>query len=190
MLPSTAEPQVYEATLDEQHTLRLIDLPGITAKTAPMLLQEMTQSDLVLWVLQANQPARALDVDLRTQVRAWCERQTQRQPPVLLGVLSQVDRLVRAQDDAQALVEESLAHAREQMALDDIVALALPVDAHPHAAAQAFPLRAVRAALQHHHARALNVQLNRRRLHAQEFSARRELQRAVNTGKALLRPTP
>jgi len=158
-----------------------------------MLLQEMTQSDVVLWVLQSNQPARALDVDLRAQLRAWCAREPQRQPPVLIGVLSQVDRLTHhsthTPDDGQALIEEALAYVRGQMALDDMVGLSLPVGDTPHATAQPFPIHALRAALQHHHERALNVQLNRRRLDAQTFSARRELQRAVNTGKALLRPS-
>jgi len=200
LLPSTDRQQVYECAHDGEQILRLIDLPGLTPQTAPDLLQDMTQCDLVLWALQANQPARALDVDLREQLRQWAARTPQRQPPVLLGVLTQVDQLVHpgVREDARVLVQAALAHVQDLMALDAMLALSLATDAEPRPAgaasvfdalpdtlAREFPLAGLQDALQQHYAAAVNVQLNRRRLQTSAFSAKREFQRAVQVGKAL-----
>jgi len=201
LLPSTDRKTVYECTLAGEQLLRLVDLPGLTTQTARDLLVEATQSDLVLWALQADQPARALDVDFREQLRQWYARTPQRKPPVLLGVLTQVDKLAHpgAQDDPQALVEEALDYNRAFMALDDMLALSLVENAHPSpgGATRAFPnvfsglfpVSRLQDALQRHYANALHVQLNRRRLESGAFSIRRESERVLQLGKALFTKT-
>jgi len=187
MPPCTDHKQVYTCAHNGQDTLHLIDLPGLTAQTAPAILTEITQCDLVVWALQANQPARALDVDLRERLRQWHARTPQRQPPVLLGVLTHADRLAHpgAQDDPQALAHEALAYTRALMAVDAMLALSLAQDAHAGAFPALFPITRLQDALQLAYEDALNVQLNRRRLQANAFSARREFQRALHVGKAL-----
>jgi len=206
-LPSTDHKQVYDCTRNGENIVRLIDLPGLTPQTAPELLEDIKQCDLVLWALQADQAARALDVDLRAQLRQWAAHTPQRQPPVLLGVLTQVDRLARpgSHDDPQGLVDEALAYTRELMALDGMLALSLAKGVHAgsetpasanafpdslaHAFARLFPITGLQDALQQHYEAALNVQLNRRRLQADAFSATREFKRALHVGKTLFQQT-
>jgi len=194
LLPSTDHKMVYACTLKGEQLLRLVDLPGLTTQTATDLLEDATQSDLVLWALQADQPARALDVDLRAQLRQWYAHAPQRKPPVLLGVLTQADKLAPSMpDDPQALVEEALDYTRTLMALDDMLALSLAQDPSscrdPEAFSGLYSVSRLQEALQRHYAEALQVQLNRRRLQAREFSIRRESGRVLQLGKALFNKT-
>ncbi|MGR3463682.1 GTPase family protein [Limimaricola sp.] len=84
----------YEAAIDGTDCL-LLDTRGLDggARRQAALVEEMSQSDIVLWVLRANRPGRAADKALFDAFEAWfAEHPDRRRPPVLL-VATAVDRL-------------------------------------------------------------------------------------------------
>lgn len=186
-LPATDKVQVYACSVDGEEAMNLVDLPGLNgdAKLEKKLFEQVIDCDLVLWVLKANQPARALDQHFRGLIDDWEVANNDRKPPVLVGVMNQVDRLVppgawNPEDPAQARrIKEALDYNRELLALDHIVPLAVPEE-RTH-----FNVPALLALLQERYEEGLNVQLNRRRQEAGEFSANRELQRVKHAAASL-----
>ncbi|MFF7706568.1 GTPase [Pseudomonas sp. NPDC007930] len=185
-LPATEGVTVYACSVDGAPDLRLVDLPGLDGSEAvqKLLFEQVRDCDLVLWVLKANQPARALDSAFRKHLLGWFEqaKNLDHQPPIIIGVLNQVDRLLPAGswpehwapgDGSQAsqVVEQALAYNREVMGLPELVPLALPPGRPP------FNLDGLRGELQERYAQAVNVQLNRRRREAGDFSISKEMDR-------------
>lgn len=185
-LPATEGVTVYTCAVDGAPDLRLVDLPGLdgSEKVQRLLFEQVCQCDLVLWVLKANQPARALDTALRQQLDAWFSqpKHVDHQPPILLGVLNHVDRLLPTGawpehfalgDGSQAakIVADALAYNQQLLTMAEWVPLAMPPGKPP------FNLDGLRDRLQEHYAQAVNVQLNRRRREAGDFSIGREMQR-------------
>lgn len=191
-LPSTDRGQVYECKVDGIPFLRLLDLPGLNGdpKNQKILFKEMVQSDMVLWVLRANQPARKLDQEFGEQFQAWQSKHLHYQPPTIIGLLNQVDRLGSVHDwsppydlsgdSAKAtLIREALAFNREMLHLDEIIPVAVSPDR------EQYNVDALRELLNRKYDKALNVQLNRRRREASGFSASREWKRVRQAGSAL-----
>ncbi|WPP00088.1 GTPase [Pseudomonas sp. HR96] len=186
-LPATDKVQVYACSVDGEEAMNLVDLPGLNGdgKLEKKLFEQVIDCDLVLWVLKANQPARALDQHFRGLIEAWESANNDRKPPVLVGVMNQVDRLVppgawNPEDPAQAkLIKQALDYNRELLDLDHIVPLAVPEE-QPH-----FNVPALLALLQERYEEGLNVQLNRRRQEAGEFSASREIKRVRHAAASL-----
>jgi tRNA A37 threonylcarbamoyladenosine biosynthesis protein TsaE len=186
-LPATDTVQVYSCTVDGDEAINLVDLPGLNGdgKLEKKLFEQVIDSDLVLWVLKANQPARALDQHFRALVDEWESTHNDRKPPVLVGVMNQVDRLVphgawNPDDPAQArVIRQALDYNRELLGLDHILPLAVPEQA-AH-----FNVQALLEILQERYEEGLNVQLNRRRQEAGEFSAGREFQRMRQAASSL-----
>ena len=75
----------------------MAELPAINATKPRMeeLVSELTESDIVIWVLKADQPARALDAGLYSQFEEYYRQKEsmQNKRPILIGVLSHVDVL-------------------------------------------------------------------------------------------------
>ena len=96
-LPSTSTTTVHRCHIDGMEMVHLVDLPGLggNEKTTQILLKEVTNCDLVIWVLKANQPARSLDGDFKQRLDAFYLETARRslKRPVVIGVLNQVDRL-------------------------------------------------------------------------------------------------
>lgn len=186
-LPATDTVQVYACSVDGEEVIHLVDLPGLNgdARLEKKLFEQVVDCDLVLWVLKANQPARALDQQLRVRLDEWLSAHNERKPPVLIGVMNQVDRLVppgawNPESPAQAkVIKQALAYNRELLSLERIVPLALPEGQPP------FNLPALLALLQAHYEEGLTVQLNRRRQEAGAFSPGREWQRARTAATSL-----
>jgi uncharacterized protein len=185
-LPATDRGQVYECEVEGTPVLRLVDLSGLNGDPAveERLFEEITRSDLVLWVLRANQPARRLDQAFGERLKNWQaqERNRQVEPPVMIGVLNQVDRLGSQRpwqapaslDDESAVaitVREAIAYNRELLGLEDMLPLAVGPD-QPH-----YNLQALRELLAERYDKALNVQLNRRRREAGGLKLPREFKR-------------
>lgn len=185
-LPATDRGQVYECEVEGTPVLRLVDLPGLNGDpaTEQRLFEEITRSDLVLWVLRANQPARRLDQEFGERLKGWLadERNRQIEPPVLIGVLNQVDRLgnqrpwqapqsLDEDSTAAATLREAIAYNAALLGLEDILPLAVGPD-QPH-----YNLQALRERLAERYDQALNVQLNRRRREASGVSLPREFKR-------------
>ena len=58
------------------------------------MLEEMTQTDMLVWVLRANRPARDVDQRLKQRFDSWFEAHTRRRKPVVVVVATAVDQLV------------------------------------------------------------------------------------------------
>ncbi|HDZ55511.1 MAG TPA: hypothetical protein ENI17_08565 [Pseudomonas xinjiangensis] len=194
-LPSTDRGLVYECKVDGIPFLRLLDLPGLNGdpKIEKILFEEMVQSDMVLWVLRANQPARKLDQEFGEHFRQWHSKRIHYQPPPLIGLLNQVDRLGIQNDwqppydlDSPApgskaeLISEALNFNKDVLALDDI----LPLCVSPER--EQYNVDALRDLLSQRYDKAINVQLNRKRREAGGFSASREWKRARQAAGSLV----
>ncbi|TVP91530.1 MAG: hypothetical protein EA348_03880 [Pseudomonadaceae bacterium] len=194
-LPSTDRGLVYECKVDGVPFLRLLDLPGLNGdpKLDKVLFQEMIESDMVLWVLRANQPARKLDQDFGEHFHQWHSQRIDVQPPPLIGLLNQVDRLGLQNDwqppfdldnpapESKAeLIREALDFNQEVLALENI----LPLCVSPER--EQYNVAALRDLLTQHYDKAINVQLNRKRREASGFSASREWKRARQAAGSLV----
>lgn len=192
-LPSTDRGLVYECKVDGIPFLRLLDLPGLNGdpKVEKILFEEMVQSDMVLWVLRANQPARKLDQAFGDHFHAWESKHLHRQAPTIIGLLNQVDRLgnpnewnppyeLSDESDKGALIREALAFNKEVLGLEDIIPLCVSPDR------EQYNVEALRDLLKAKYGKALNVQLNRRRRETSGFSAAREWKRMRKAAGAVL----
>ena len=101
VLPSTDTSTVYNAFVDD-NDVRVVDLQGLDGnpKTEALMLKEMTQADVVLWVLKANQSARDLDKQLKDRFDAFYDdpKNISRKKPIVVSVVNQVDRLKPVDD--------------------------------------------------------------------------------------------
>lgn len=94
-LPATSGLHYHPMQLANGLEIYLIDTPGLDGKesTSKALLQEAVKVDLLLWVCQANQPAKALDKQFFDQWSAYFEQHLARKKPPLLLVTTHNDRL-------------------------------------------------------------------------------------------------
>ena len=174
MLPSTDRVSVYQCRVEGLDLMHLVDLPGLNGEGSnrKLLLREITESDVVLWVVKANQSARHLDVDFLEAMEAFYagEKNRSRKRPLLIGVLNQVDRLkpVNAWDppydlDAPAspkarIIRDALAYNENTLKLDKWLPLSVSTDkAH-------FNLDRLQSIIAAEYESAIQTQLNRRRL--------------------------
>ncbi|CAK2117177.1 G domain-containing protein [Vibrio crassostreae] len=194
VLPSTDTSTVYNAFVDD-NDVRVVDLQGLdgNAKTEALMLKEMTQADVVLWMLKANQSARELDKQLKGKFDAFYDdpKNISRKKPIVVSVVNQVDRLKPVDDWQPPYDIENPASAKAKIiaqALEynhillqtDIV---LPLAIAPEKAQ--FGLDVLRQTLLERIADANNVQRNRQRLEAMKrgTSVKGQLNKAVNAGK-------
>ncbi len=139
-LPSTDTSTVYQAQINESD-VRIVDLKGLDGDldTETAMLNEVTQADLVLWVLKADQSSRSLDKQLKDRVDAFYDdpRHLSRKRPRIVGVVNQVDRLKPISDwqppyalespqDAKAeIIAQALGYNSELLRFDAILPLSL-----------------------------------------------------------------
>ena len=85
----------HRLQLTDELELELVDTPGINgeARIEDLLLEEATQGDLVLWLSQANQPAKELDSRLLMRWNAYFSGNIQRRKPPILLVTTHNDQL-------------------------------------------------------------------------------------------------
>lgn len=196
-LPSTRTATVYQAKLDNDvDAMHLVDLPGLDGQPEndEYLLEQMMQSDVVLWVLKANQPARALDNQFKAQWQAWLDapKQRARRQPILLGVLNQVDRLA-PQNEWQPPydltnpnspkaknIRDALDYNQKLLKFQSIIPLSVSEDKSP------YNLDELAKLLDQYYEQGMQVQLNRRRIEASDnFSVQEQFKRAYRLGKSL-----
>lgn len=194
VLPSTDTSTVYNAFVDD-NDVRVVDLQGLdgNAKTEAQMLKEMTQADVVLWVLKANQSARELDTQLKGKFDAFYDdpKNISRKKPILVSVVNQVDRLKPVDEwqppydldnptSAKAKIIAQALEYNQKLLQPDI---ALPLAIAPEKAQ--FGLDALRQTLLERIADANNVQRNRQRFEAMKrgTSVKGQLNKAVKAGK-------
>ena len=195
-LPSTTNTSVYQCRVEGIDILHLVDLPGLdgTNQTEQRLLTEVTHSDIVVWVLKANQPARQRDTAFRAKLDAFYAdaKNRSRRRPAIIGVLNQVDRLKPLSEwqppydidtptspKAQA-IKEALQYNKQLLQLEILIPLSVSDD-KPH-----FNLPRLKSLLTEEYANGVQAQLNRRRLESADKSNLFEQAKpAIQAGKTL-----
>ena len=143
-LPSTDNIQVHQCILDGVDALHLVDLPGLDAddNREQQLLEQVTNSDLVIWMLKANQPARSLDVQFQSKLDEYYAKSENRsrKRAAIIGVLNQVDRLKpvgewdppyslnNSSEEKAKNITDSMKYHHELLALDSMVPLSISDD--------------------------------------------------------------
>lgn len=194
VLPSTDTSTVYNAFVDD-NDVRVVDLQGLdgNAKTEAVMLKEMTQADVVLWVLKANQSARELDKQLKDKFDAFYDdpKNISRKQPIVITIVNQVDRLKPVDEwqppydldnptTAKAKIIAQALEYNQTLLKPDI---ALPLAIAPEKIQ--FGLEALKQTLIEQIADANNVQRNRQRLEAinRGTSVKGQLNKVVKAGK-------
>ena len=97
IIPSTDKIAVYECKIDDIEMIRLVDSPGLdgSPETEETILNEMVESDLIIWVVKAAQSARKLDRQLRDKFDEFYKKSENRSriKPKTVLVVNQVDKL-------------------------------------------------------------------------------------------------
>jgi predicted GTPase len=143
VLPSTAGFYHYNLPLSKDLTITLIDSPGLDGNkhVANDLLEEAIKADLLIWISQANQPAKLLDKKLLDEWDHYFDKNLRRKKPPVLLVTTHNDMLkpqgswhppydLNDMDDkkAQAIVMASR-YTRETLGLKD--APVIPISLKP-----------------------------------------------------------
>jgi predicted GTPase len=94
-LPATSGFHYYAMTLANELDVHLIDSPGLDGgeATSKLLLREAVKADLLLWVSQANQPAKALDHQFLVLWNDYFADHLARKKPPIVLVTTHNDRL-------------------------------------------------------------------------------------------------
>jgi uncharacterized protein len=195
-LPSTENVEVHQCRIEGVDVIHLVDLPGLDGsdQTQQRLLREITGSDVVLWVLKANQSARQADTEFRDRLAAFYAdgKNRSRKQPVFIGILNQVDRLKPLGEweppydmDAPAspkarIIQEAIEYNKELMNFEALVPLSVSED-KPH-----YNLDILKGMLTEAYAAGIQAQLNRRRIEsAGQFKLFKQVKPAIQGGKAL-----
>jgi len=195
-LPSTGSSAVYQCRVEGIDAVHLVDLPGLDGndKTVEKLFKEAINSDILLWVLKANQSARALDAEFLSRLDAFYaeEKNRSRKRPAIIGVLNQVDRLkplsewqppydINSPNTTKArTIKDALEYNKTELQLDRIIPLSVS-EGRQH-----FNLPALRALLAEEYSAGVQAQLNRRRIEAgSQYRAADQGRRVIRAGKSL-----
>ena len=200
ILPSTQTSTVYSALIDDIE-VRVVDLRGLDGQTdtEQQMLNEMTQADVILWVLKANQPARDLDKQLNDKLALFYAdpKHISYKKPMVIAVVNQVDKLkpiaeweppydLENPNGAKAkIIVEALAYNQELMGSN----VALPLSISP--TKTHFGVEALKQTLMDGIVEANNVQRNRQRIEAMKRgrSFKKQIDKTVNVGKKIVRNT-
>lgn len=192
VLPSTAGFHHYQVALTDDLDIILVDSPGLDGSKpiARALLQQATSADLLLWLCQANQPAKALDKALMVEWDQYFQQHLGRKKPPLLLLTTHNDRLpppgnwqppydlgldsdsdnvnkstrdISAGDKKARTIAAACNYTREALGLDDSVPV-LPIALKPDA--EPYNLNTLRELLLEVSDEARAAQLNRERFDA------------------------
>ncbi len=195
-LPSTDRKHVYALCLEEKPIIHLIDLPGLDGdqENELMILKEVAKADILLWVLKATQPARALDVGFKQSIEQLFQREKMRsrKPPIVLGVVTHVDQLSLLKNwqppyswqqpvtEADQQIHDALEYNQNLLKLDIVQPVAMAKEK------ETFGLEDLMKQLDSCYQDARQVQLNRMRLSTDHtLSVKKELKRAYHIGRSL-----
>ncbi|MCC6000487.1 MAG: 50S ribosome-binding GTPase [Pararhodobacter sp.] len=165
MAATTDRPAAHEIEIGDT-ACRLIDTKGLddTEATLSALTAEMTDADMVLWLLRSNRPGRAPDMALLERFEAYFAAQPMRRAPPVIVVASVIDALLPGwpwpENRLPSDVRDRLGRAMAAIGNDMGGRAVIPVRAeHPGWNLDAL-MHAMHAALDE----AAMVQRNRRRL--------------------------
>lgn len=175
VIPATDTIAVHKCKIEGLDAMKFIDLPGLDGSmgTEKLVIKEMTNSDLILWVLKANQPARKLDTQLRFKFDEFykqAENLTRKQPTIL-ALVNHVDKLqpvkewhppydlvnCDSSDEKACIIRDAVKYNQEMLKPDHI----LPLSLNPNL--KFYNLGTVKEYLQTAYNNGINTQLNRRK---------------------------
>ncbi len=106
--PTTEGLVAYPAELDGI-ACNFLDSEGLdgSPRQQDRMLREMTQADMIVWVIRANRPARAVDQHLKQAFDTWFEAHPRRRRPVVMAVATAVDQLTDDWPEDQQSPSES-----------------------------------------------------------------------------------
>ncbi|MCV6590053.1 MAG: 50S ribosome-binding GTPase [Marinobacterium sp.] len=199
-LPSTDQTAVYCCQLEGVELLHLVDLPGLDGGEENMqqLLEQVAQSQLVIWLLRADQPARGVDSVFAAQLQTFWQQpeHRSRRQPVMLGVLNQIDRLKplgvlpalaeleQPVSEKAQIVAQAQSWNRQQLPLLECLIPVSLVDTGK--AGQPFNLTALQRQLAVQMERCLQIQFNQRRLEGENGADwQSQLKRLYRLGRAV-----
>lgn len=197
VMPSTDKIAVHECKIDGIDAINLIDLPGLDGdlEIEKLIIKQMTESDLVFWVVKANQSARKLDIQLRTKFDEFYkkpENLTRKRPTILL-LVHQVDKLqpinewnppydlinCDSSDKKCCIIRDTVKFNQETLKPDNI----LPLSLNPNS--KFYNLDAIKGYLQTAYENGINTQLNRRRLEHPEDEVLEMGKKLIKLGKKI-----
>jgi len=194
-LPTTDKATVYTCEVEDSELIHLVDLPGIDgrATTTKQLVKQIANSDVVLWVLKANQPARNLDVELKHAVDLFYHKpeNQHRKEPKILALVSQVDRLqpvdewlpphdlVNSQTPKATVIRDAVAYNQKLIHADAILPVSVGGDkTHYH-------VDELRAILKSAYEDGVHTQLNRRRIEGDSIDYTKQAKRLYRLSKLM-----
>ncbi|ODA26411.1 GTPase family protein [Photobacterium damselae] len=196
-LPSTDQVTVHQCTVDGIDLVHLIDLPGLDGDkvTQKKIVSQITNSDLVLWVLKANQSARKLDVELRQAVDEFYQlaANQNRKAPKILVLVNQVDRLPpldewqppydlsNPQTQKGKVIAQAVEFNKEKLNPDIILPLCVSQDVPQ------FNVDTLQQAIVSAYEDGVNTQLNRRRVEGDRLDLTEEAKRLYHLGEVLFK---
>jgi len=190
ILPSTDGLEIHTCKVDSVDTIKLVDLPGLNGdlETEDLIVKEMINSDIVLWVIKANQSARKLDMQIRDKFEEFYQnpKNMGKKKPSILMLLNQVDMLqpvsewsppydlthCNADNKKYSNIEDALKYNNELLNPDKIFAISLSQNK------KHYNIQQVKQYLQETYDDGINTQLNRRR---QQYSS----ESLIENGKKL-----
>jgi len=166
---TTPDLVTYQTELDGV-PCHFLDSEGLSGATQNLdrMLEEMTQADMIVWVIRGNRPGRGLDVRLKQRFDAWFNSHPHRRKPVVMVVATAMDQLVGEQGQPSEAAQATIAAAVSSIARDMEGLQVLPVSAGATAWNMDVITDAVRAGL----AEAKRVQRNRRRVEGASHEGR------------------
>ncbi|PSW03781.1 GTPase family protein [Photobacterium lipolyticum] len=194
-LPSTDRVTVHKCEVEGIELVHLVDLPGMDGnpKTESLIFEQIVNSDLVFWVLKANQPARALDSQLKIKVDAFYAdtANRSRKKPQIMALVNQVDRLQPIQEWAPPydftsgntpkamIIKEAVEYNQALLNPDKILPLCVGEGK------TAYNLDQINTFLQAAYQSGVNTQLNRRRLEHDKLALGEQARRLYRLGKKM-----
>ena len=93
---------IREFRIDPNNELDLVvlDSPGLTAlgENKQILIDSCREVDLVIWLAQANNPARAIDAQALSEIRDWFKANPKIKPPPMMLVMTHIDKISPAKE--------------------------------------------------------------------------------------------
>lgn len=169
--PTTQDLVTYQTELAGV-ACHFVDSEGLdgTSENLDRMLGELTEADMVVWVIRANRSAREIDKKLNQQLDSWFSAHPRRRKPVIIAVATAMDKLLgeglSAGGELSESAQQTLAAAMAAISRDMQGLEPVPVSLGPVSWNLESVLDAIRVALPE----SQRVQRNRRRVEG----ARRE----------------
>ncbi|PSW21370.1 GTPase [Photobacterium sanctipauli] len=193
VLPTTDKATIHRCEVEGVDIIHLVDLPGLdgNAENEVQLLRHVVNSDILLWVVKANQPARQRDIQFKEKLDAFYqqpENRSRKRPNTIL-LLNQVDRLKpqgewnppydyqHPNSEKAKTIKAAIDFNCQQLTPDDCLPISVKEGQEP------YNLEQLADSLLAGFEEGVNTQLNRRRLEHKKLDAADQLKRLYQLGK-------